>query len=163
MVGLLLVVEMSRAGDVRGMAVSFGPIDRLLLTFERREDAVAMILDHEVFNAAALRPILRPRLDKNNRHLFVSSLFPPGRRDLWRTPSIRKITDRGKKLLFTPTSPQPSRSLERNDSDVRRLKFSVVSGAIAMRRSGWTPSIVPRDDDQSVYIVRLRAERSSLP
>jgi hypothetical protein len=41
----------------------------------------------------------------------------------------------------------------RNKSGGLRFAISVVRGVLVMRRSNWTPSIVPNGDDQNVYIV----------
>jgi hypothetical protein len=41
----------------------------------------------------------------------------------------------------------------RNDSEVAALSPGSVAWSLSMRRSSWTPSIVPRGDDQDVYLV----------
>jgi hypothetical protein len=40
-----------------------------------------------------------------------------------------------------------------NDSNIRRLNPGSVAWSFVMRRSGWTPSIVPNGDDQNIYFV----------
>src|ERR1700733_3170392 len=48
-------------------------------------------------------------------------------------------------------------SVSRNDSAERRLSRDYVAlllcGVLRMPRTGWTPSIVPKGDDQNVYLV----------
>jgi hypothetical protein len=42
---------------------------------------------------------------------------------------------------------------DRNESDGQPLSPGSVAGSFVMRRSNWTPSIVPNSDDQDVYLV----------
>src|SRR5690348_2060309 len=48
------IAEVSDASDMRVMAPSFGPINRLLLGFGRRQHTVGVILDDEVSDRIAL-------------------------------------------------------------------------------------------------------------
>jgi hypothetical protein len=49
-IGFLLIVEMTNAGDMRRMAVLLRPIDCLSLCFERGWYLVGVVFDHIIVN-----------------------------------------------------------------------------------------------------------------
>jgi hypothetical protein len=57
------------------------------------------------------------------------------------------------KLLSIPTPLKTARSKARNDSLAIGLNPGSVTWSCRMRRSNWTPSIVPNPGDQNVYLV----------
>jgi hypothetical protein len=67
-IGLLLIVEMANAGDMRRMAVTLRPFYCLVLRFEGGECVVGMVFDHIVVNAGTYGMALGARLDINVRH-----------------------------------------------------------------------------------------------
>jgi hypothetical protein len=67
-VGLVLLVQVPHPGDVGRVAFLFRPGDRFVLSLERREDAVGVILDDVVVDGAALLAAFGPRFDVNDAH-----------------------------------------------------------------------------------------------
>jgi hypothetical protein len=67
----LLVIQMPNAGNVRGVAVFLGPINRFSLRFECDEDMIRMVFDHVIVDMAALRSPLGTRLNINVRHALL--------------------------------------------------------------------------------------------
>ena len=73
MVGLVLFVQVPDAGDVGRVAFLLRPSDCLVLSFERREDAVGVVLDHIILDGAAFLAAFGPRLDAG-RILFLQPI-----------------------------------------------------------------------------------------
>ena len=59
MIRFLLVIQVPDAGNVRGVAVFLGPINRFSLRFEGDEDIIHMVFDHVIVDMAALSSPLK--------------------------------------------------------------------------------------------------------
>jgi hypothetical protein len=71
-VGPLLVIEVPDAGDKRGMALTFRPIDRFSLRFEGGEHVVRMVFHDIIVGRTSLSAALGARFNVNVRHALLS-------------------------------------------------------------------------------------------
>jgi hypothetical protein len=68
MIGLLLVIQITNAGNERSVATGFRPVDRRFLRSKTPEFVVCVVFDNKVSNRSTFRPALRACFDVNVCH-----------------------------------------------------------------------------------------------
>jgi hypothetical protein len=110
---LVLIVEVA---DVRDVVMISGPLDRLILGFERRQDMIGAVLDNIVINRRSFRFPLRSGLDKHVSHFVLQSARIGNSMRAGSVPatSTKALETKGRfrHRLFNPRIAVPTRSGE---------------------------------------------------